>query len=126
RASDALPNEPGGADSSCRESARRFSSSGTARLARRLLRNGRLNTARAVSPFVVALGTIGVGIAQVTASSNASSHMPSAFTLLSLPLIFEQSERREIFLKHNSLDLLKWIFASSMEKMNIQSNRIVR
>ncbi|MGC2276755.1 MAG: hypothetical protein WA571_12155, partial [Candidatus Binatus sp.] len=79
-----------------------------------------------VSPFVIALGTIAVGLAQVTASSNARSHMPSAFTLLSLPLIFDQSERREIFWSIHSLDLLKWIFASSTEKMNIQSNRIVR
>jgi len=81
RASDTLPNEPGGADSSCRESERRFSSNGKARLGRRLLRKGRLNAARAASPFVVAPGAIAAGNAQVTASNNASSHVQSAFTL---------------------------------------------
>ena len=63
------------------ESERRFSSNGKARLGRRLLRIGRLNTARAASPFVVAIGAIAAGNAQVTASSNVSSHVQSAFTL---------------------------------------------
>jgi len=51
----------------------------------------------AASPFVVALGAIAAGNAQVTASSNVSNHMPIAFTQLILSPIFDQSERREIF-----------------------------
>jgi len=77
----------------------------------RLLRNGRLNAARAASPFVVALGAIAAGNAQVTAINNASSHMPSVFTLLSLSPIFDQSEPPDGLPESHSLDLLKWIFA---------------
>jgi hypothetical protein len=111
-ASDTLPNEPGGADSSCRESERRFSSNGRARLGRRLLRNGRLNAARAASPFVVPLGAIAAGNAQVTASSNVSSHVPSAFTLISLPPIFGEREPPADIPELHPLDVLKWIFGS--------------
>jgi hypothetical protein len=66
-----------------------------------------LNATRAASPFVVALGAIAAGNAQVTASNNASSHMPSVFTLLSLSPIFDQSERRGDIPEYHSLDLLK-------------------
>ncbi|MGC2491684.1 hypothetical protein, partial [Candidatus Binatus sp.] len=37
-----------------------------------------MNATRAASPFV-ALGAIAAGNAQVTASNNASSHIPTAF-----------------------------------------------
>jgi hypothetical protein len=94
RASDTLSNDLEGADSPCRESERRFSSNGRARLGRRLLRKGRLNAARVASPFVVPLGAIAAGNAQVTASSNVSSHVPSVFTSISLPPIFGAREPR--------------------------------
>jgi hypothetical protein len=70
-----------------------------------------LNTARAASPFVGALGAIAAGNAQVTASSNASSHVQSGFTLLSLSPIFDRSERRDDIPESHSLDFLKRIFA---------------
>src|SRR5271156_6505085 len=108
-ASNTLPNDPRGAESSCRESERRFSSNGRALLGRRPLRSGRLKTARAESPFVVPLGEIAAGNAQVTASSNVSSHMPSAFTLISLPPIFGEREPRAHIAELHPLDVLKWI-----------------
>jgi len=53
-----------------------------------------LNAARVASPFVVPLGAIAAGNAQVTASSNVSSHVPSVFTSISLPPIFGAREPR--------------------------------
>ncbi|MGA8644167.1 hypothetical protein, partial [Candidatus Binatus sp.] len=55
-----------------------------------------MNTARAASPFVVALGAIAAGNTQVTASNNASSHIPTAFMGLILSPIFDQSEPRDV------------------------------
>lgn len=92
RASNTLPNDPRGVESCCRESELRFSSNGRALLGRRLLRSGRLKTASAASLFVVPLGTIAAGHAQVTASNDASSQVPTVLMIFNLSPIFVQSE----------------------------------
>ena len=117
RASDTLSNDLEGADSPCRESERRFSSNGRALLGRRLLRKGRLNAARVASPFVVPLGAIAAGNAQVTASSNVSSHVPSVFTSISLPPIFGAREPRADIPELHTLDVLNWIFVGLMKEI---------